>query len=391
MDMKSFQHVTPPFRLFSGADSLKNLGRELARLGSKRAVVFCGGTLSRDEKLMGLLQTAMGERLAGVFAGVKAHSPVPAVEQAVAEMKRLEGDAIVAVGGGSAVVTARAAAILLAEGRHPRELCTTFDEKGTPSSPRLDAPKIPQLVVPTTPNTATVKAGTADHDPETGKRLAMFDPKTRVQSLFIHPDFMASSSRSLLLGSCTDSFASAIEGLLSRSGNPISDALLIHSVRLVAQHSANPDLFDDPAVRGDLMMAAIMTGQGTDQTGAGIATVLGHAIGPAHHVDNGVVKALVMPEVLRFNAEAAQPGLRKLATALEVRDVGPDALLDGVIAALDPVIRALGVPRQLRDLGVPHEGLEHAAEHAMGDWFLRGSPRKVQGVSDLMQVLEASW
>jgi alcohol dehydrogenase len=391
MTMTSFQHVTPPLRLFAGADSLKNLGRELARLGSKRAVVFCGRTLSHDEKLMGLLREAAGERLAGVYAGVKAHSPVSAVEEAVAELKRLEGDAIIAVGGGSAVVSGRAAAILLAEGRHPRELCTTFDAKGAPSSPRLDAAKIPQIVVPTTPNTATVKAGTAVFDAEAGKRLAMFDPKTRVQSIFIHPDFLASSPRDLLLSACLDSFAFAIEGLLSKAGNPISDALLIHSVRLTANHLAAPDMLDEASVRSDLTMAAIMCGQGTDQTGGGVATVLGHAIGAAHHVENGIVKALVLPSVLRFNAEAAQAGLARLATALDVRGADPTALLEGTIDVLEPIFRSLGVPARLRDLGVPQEALQDVADHAMGDWFLRGSPRRVQNAAELMEVLEAAW
>ena len=162
-------------------------------------------------------------------------------------------------------------------------------------------------------------------------------------------------------------------------------------MRLTANHLANPDRLDDASVRSDLTMAAIMCGQGTDQTGGGVATVLGHAIGAAHHVENGIVKALVLPEVLRFNAEAAQAGLQKLATALDVRGADSTALLNGAIAVLEPIFRSLGVPSRLRDLGVPQNALQQVADHAMGDWFLRGSPRKVQNASELMQVLDAAW
>ena len=77
MDMQSFQHITPPLRLFHGPDSLRQLGRELERVGSARAVIFCGASLAREGTLLQRVQAAMGERCAGVYAGVRAHSPVP--------------------------------------------------------------------------------------------------------------------------------------------------------------------------------------------------------------------------------------------------------------------------------------------------------------------------
>ena len=107
----------------------------------------------------------MGERCAGIFSGVRAHSPAPAVAEAAQRLRRLEADAVVAVGGGSAIVTARAASILLAENGDLRELCTAMDERWLAAQPKLAAPKLPQLVIPTTPTTATVKAGSAVLDP----------------------------------------------------------------------------------------------------------------------------------------------------------------------------------------------------------------------------------
>ena len=69
-------------------------------------------------------------------------------------------------------------------------------------------------------------------------------------------------------------------------------------------------------MRGELVLAAILCGQGTDYTGAGITTVLGHAIGARHELENGIVNAIVLPHVLRFNADAAAAGLAKVAAAL---------------------------------------------------------------------------
>ena len=62
-----------------------------------------------------------------------------------------------------------------------------------------------------------------------------------------------------------------------------------------------------------------LCGQGTDYAAAGITTVLGHAIGARYHMDNGIVNAIVLAHVLRFNAEAAKAGLSKVAAALGLR------------------------------------------------------------------------
>src|SRR5438093_2291305 len=112
--MQSFRHVLPHMRVYQGADCLAHLGRELVRVESHRAVIVCGTSLSGGP-LVNLIQSAIGDRFAGVYGGVRAHSPLPAVAEAADHLRKLEADAIIAVGGGSAMVTARAAAILLAE------------------------------------------------------------------------------------------------------------------------------------------------------------------------------------------------------------------------------------------------------------------------------------
>jgi alcohol dehydrogenase len=391
MDMRSYQHISPPLRLFAGPDSLDKLDRELERLNSRRAVIFCGATLARNGSQIDLIRSAMGERCAGVFSGVRAHSPVPDVVAGSQELKRLAADAVVAVGGGSAIVTARAASILLAEGSDVRALCTSQDERGRLRSPKLLAAKLPQIVVPTTPTTAIAKAGSAVFDPVDGSRLPLFDPKTRAQSVFIHPDLVGSASKELVVRAALDTLTLAVEGLTTRAGDPISDALLIHAVRLLARHLGSPALKDDPNVRGELVVAAIMSGQGTDHTGAGIATVLGHAIGGRVDAENGISKAILLPHGLRFNAEAAEAGLLKLAAALAIGSAGGQALVEPVIGALEELFGSLGLPRRLRDVGLPRDALPDIATKAMGDWFLRGNPRPVRDSSELQFVLDQAW
>jgi alcohol dehydrogenase class IV len=387
--MNSFRHFFPPLRIFSGDDSLKQLGRELERLGSRRAVIFCGPSLAREQALLNLVRAEAGARCAGVYAQVAAHSPLPQVEAAAAELQRLQADAVIALGGGSAVVTARAASILLAEKAGVRQLCTARDAaSGELRSPKLLAPKIPQLVIPTTPTTATVKAGSAVLDPVNNGRLALFDPKTRAAAVFVHPDAIASAPRSLVVSASLGALGGAAQGLLSRAGDPFSDGLLIHALRLLAEHLPAAATHDSAPAREPLMMAALLSGHATDYTGAGIGLPLGHAISARFHLDGGIASAIVLPHVIRFNASAAPHGMAKLAQALGLpRAAGAE----DVAAALTALFSSLGTPARLRDVDIPRESLPALAAVAMDDWFVRDNPRRVQHASELEEVLRQAW
>jgi alcohol dehydrogenase class IV len=227
-------------------------------------------------------------------------------------------------------------------------------------------------------------------DPVAGGRLALFDPKTRAHSVFIDPRMLLSAPRTLVTSAGLNTFATAVEGLMSRAGNPLADALLMHAVRLLCQHLPDVARHDDATVRGELVLAAVLCGQGTDHTGAGITTVLGHAIGARHELENGTVNAIVLPHVLRFNATAAAAGLAKVAAALGLPPNDTE-LLPKVVRAVQMIFGMLDLPPRLRDVGVPAEALPAIATTAMGDWFLRGNPRPVRDARELQDVLETAW
>ena len=388
--MRSFKHVSPPLRLFHGPDSLISLGRELERLGARRAMIFCGSSISRNATVLDVVRSALGDRYVGAFVGVCAHSPLPSVEAGTRELRRLDADAVVALGGGSAIVTARAASLLLAENGDARVLSTSQDKNGELRSPKLLAPKLPQLVIPTTPTTAIVKAGSAVFDPATKERLALFDPKTRAHSVFIHPDAILTAPRELVVSASLDTLVLAIEGLISPRGDPISDALLMQAVRLLGLHLPLLAIDQDASVRSELILAAILCGQGTDYTGAGIATALGHAISAYCDADNGVIKMIVLPHALRFNGDAARTGLTKI-TESSCLASPTNAPLAAVADALRATASQLGISQRLRDAGVPREALSKIALNTMTDWWLRDNARPVRNALELQQVLEEAW
>ncbi|MGE4338948.1 MAG: iron-containing alcohol dehydrogenase family protein [Pigmentiphaga sp.] len=389
--MKSFRHITPPLRIHQGPDCLAALEPELQRLGCQRAVIFCGQTLANDPGLLEPIQAAAHGRLAGVYTGVKADTPLPHVENAVEELRRLNADAIIAIGGGSAITTARAANILQAESGSAHTLCTRRTESGELHSPKLLAPKLPILAIPSTPTTATVKAGSAILDTVEGKRLALYDPKARTKAVFIHPGMIASAPRDLVLSASLNTFALALEGLMSRRGDPIADAMLIHAVRLIAQNLPAATSSDDLEVRGELMVASLLAGHGSDYTGAGMAIPIGHAISTQFAIGMGTSDAIMLPHVVRFNAQAAAAGLRKIATALDVADRPEMPLSERLAQTLRRLFASVGVPDRLRDVGVTQASLPELAAICFDDWYLQSNPRRITDAAEVQHILELAW
>jgi alcohol dehydrogenase class IV len=379
----NLRHVTPAFRTFCGETALEALPRELARMDVKRVVIICVPALLEHPAAMARLYDAIGVKLVGEFDGVVEHSPLPAVEQARDFISERQADAVIAVGGGSSVVTARAASILHAEGRDIRDLCTQRQADGKLVSPKLAAAKVPQWVIPSTPTTAYAKAGAAVRDPETGERLALYDPKARAQGVLLDPVMALTAPERVVRSAALNALSMAVEGLQSRRVDPLADALLSHALRMVV--SWLPRLADDPEdaqPRLNLMLAALLSGQGSDHTGGGLAQALSHAIGPRSSAANGVVEALLLPHAMRFNAAVLGHRLAAMADVLGVSGRDPQ----DVIAEIERLLAEFEVPTRLRDIGVAGGVLNEVADHAMDDWAITAGPR-VPDRDEVLQLL----
>jgi len=387
-----FQHVTPALRTFCGAEALDALPRQLDRLGLGRAVVFCGQSLPRlHAPALARVESALGDRLAAIFDRVESHSPAASVEAAAAVLLKTRADAVVAVGGGSAVVTARAASIVLAEERDVRQLATRREADGRLVSPKLLEPKLPQWIVPTTPTTAYAKAGAAVRDPATGDRLALYDPKVRAQGIFIDPELALTAPVTLAHGAALNAFSMAVEGLQSKVDDPLADALLAHALGVLFEWLprlvASPE---DPEPRVRLMLAALLCGQGSDHGGGGLAQALAHAAGPRSSTSNGVVEALLLPHTMRFNAPVTEKRLSRVAAILSSEPASDASPLERAATGVRSVLRIVDVPSQLRDVGVGESSLPEIVEHALNDWTLTQIPRAASR-ADIEELLRAAW
>ncbi len=395
--MQTIRYRSHPLRLHAGRDALANLGAEAARLGARRGFVVCGQSIANKTDLLDRVRAELGDRYAGVYGGVLTSSPLASVEAGVAAARDADADLIVAVGGGSAVVTARAVVILLAESGTAHELCTKYPSDGSPISPRLMAPKIPNIVVATTPTTAMTRAGTAIVDPERQHRLELFDPKTRPTAVIWDADAMMTAPPDLAMSAAASAFSGVATGLAVESVNPIAEGDLRQSIRLLRDNMLR--LRSEPAgpdVRMNLAAASFLANRAGDAESRGASGGFGVVAAVAHTIDtrypacnHGAAYAIATAPGLRYNASHTSEGQARLAEALGAADSSLSAP-DNAVRAADAIAsfyESLGMPVRLSNVGIPEGDLPRIAQDAQEEFGIRRNARPVTGPEDLMPLL----
>lgn len=393
--LSDFRYRGSEVRVFAGKDALSNLKPEVERAGAKRAFVVCGQTVAHRTDLLVRLREALGEVYAGVFDGVQARSPLPSVLEGVQAARRANADLIVAVGGGSAIVTARAITILLAEGEDIHKLVTQYPPGRPPVSPRLLKPKLPNVIVLTTPTSAMNRAGTAVLDPGRSHRLELFDPKTRPVAIILDGQALLTAPVSLALSAAVACLGDAVMGLAAALPHPMGDADSLQVWRLLSAYL--PRLVREPTspdVRVMLATAAFLTNRSNDAEGGaapfGVIRALAHCLVARYpQVSHGAGYSIVTVPGLRFNLEQTLPGQGRLAEALGVRRSGmSDAeAARAAHAHIEELLRSVEMPLRLSQVGVPPEACDMVAGDAVTDFFLHRNARKVQSAGELAEVL----
>ncbi|MDA0263659.1 MAG: iron-containing alcohol dehydrogenase family protein [Chloroflexi bacterium] len=395
MTTDPFRFVGYPVRVHAGPNAISKLTEEVDRTRAQRVLVVCGQSIANNTDLVERVREALVERFAGVFSGGKTGSPLTSVLAGVAAAREVDADGIVAVGGGSAVVTARGITILLAEKGTAQELCTQYPAGKPPVSPRLMAPKIPNFIVLTTATTAVTRAGTALIDPESGHRLELFDPKTRPQAVIWDDQALLTASPWLCLNATASCFT-GIAAALQRTGlNPLAESDLLEALRFMTENlplvESQPD---NPAVRINLCAAAFLYNRATDAgaggSALGVVTALAHSLDTRYpECGHGDAYSILTAPGMRFNAEANAAGQARFAAAMGVVDNRLDDRESAAAAAdsVEELFRGLNLPVRLSQVGVSEDDIDQIAADAMTDFGLHRNVRKIESVDDLKGIL----
>ncbi len=361
-----FNYVTHPLsRLIYGPGRVAEVTGILEQLHSRRALVVTSPSI----ELSGLATRVTGyfpARLGGVFAGVRPHSPIETVEQALAVATSVQADAVVSLGGGSCVDTAKGVVHLHRE--RTQQL-------------------LPHVAIPTTLSGAEFSGGAGITH---GSIKKIYRSELYCESVLLDPEVAITTPLALFLPSGFNAIAHCIEGLSSVGGNGLGDALMLHAIRLLA--ASLIEVKRDPtnrAARGRAQVGAALAALGCWEVPVGLEHALAHVVGGKYKVPHAIAHALLIAPVMRFNHDVVVAAQVAIAEALGVKDTGlpPHTMALRGITRLEELLRELEVPTGLRSFGVEEAGLNDLAEAAREDPCFPTNPRPVRSSVEIVNVL----
>jgi alcohol dehydrogenase class IV len=396
--------VVFPLRVHCGRQAIEQgLKEAVQRTGAKRAFVVCSRSVNQRTGTVRRIEAVLGDRFAGVFDGIEKDSTYASVCAAKDAAVAAGADLLIAAGGGSVMVATRVVAIYMAESASPFELMTQYPAGKPAYSPRLMAPKLPIINIPTTPTSAMHRSGAGLKNADLDHRMEYFDPKTRPQSVFLDEEALLSAPAELFRSTATTVFASHVAAMSATDVNPLAEASRNHAFRLAFRNYTRlADAIDDPAVRQDFAIAALLQDRAEDDGAPryrGGAFAGNYAVSTAlhvryPHVGQGESTSVVHATRIRL-ADAIDPvAARQVAEALEVWRDGMDARAAGLAVAdrLDDLYARAGVPTRLRQLEIPRAELQDIANETVKNFnFNPGMRSAEEQVKDALRLLEAAY
>lgn len=372
---------------YFGAGARRMLADEFRGRGYVRAFVVTDKDLIRfgvAGKVTGVLDEA--GIAYEIFSDLKPNPTVKNVQAGVEAFRRSGADAIVAIGGGSAMDTAKAAGIIAA---NPAFGDVVSLEGTAPTANR----SVPVFALPTTAGTAAeVTINYVITDEANTKKMVCVDPKDIPAVAIIDAELMAAMPRGLTAATGMDALTHAIEGYITKGAWTLTDMFELKAVELIARWlPAAVENGADTEAREGMAVAQYIAGMGFSNVGLGLVHGMAHPLGAFYDIPHGVANALLLPYVMQYNMESSLVKFGDVARAMGVDTAGMDTR-QAAQAAVDAV-RALavrvGIPHRLSSLGVLEEDLPRLAASALADVCTPGNPRDTSAEEILALYREA--
>ena len=359
---------------YFGAGCRENIAVEAARRGYKKAFFVTDKDLIKFKVADKITEVFEKNNIPyEIYSDVKANPTIANVQNGVKAFSASGADFIVALGGGSAIDTAKGIGIVF---NNP-EFADVKSLEGVADTRKK---AVPTFALPTTAGTAaevTINYVIIDEDAK--KKMVCVDPNDIPAVALIDPELMYSMPKGLTASTGMDALTHAIESYITQGAWVMSDMLEIKAIEMIAKNlKAAVDNGNDPIAREAMSQAQYIAGMGFSNVGLGIVHSMAHPLGAHYDTPHGVANALLLPYVMEYNADSpAAPKYLEIARAMGVDTTGM-SVEDGVKAAVNAVRNlslSIGIPQKLHEIGVRREDLHQLSIDAFNDVCTGGNPR----------------
>ena len=380
-----------PTRIIFGTGSLTKLGEEAKEFGNNIFLVT-GRKALREQGILEKIEKIFMEKSLGyyLFDRVYPEPDVEIVDQGVELCRQYNADLVVGVGGGSAIDVAKAIAGLskvappLHAGAGFTTLADYLEEVRSPGEKMkvLDSDGLPFIALPTTAGTgAEVTMNAVIINKKLKTKRSFRSPYLFAKVTIIDPELTLSLSPEITASTGMDTLTHLIEGYLSKKSNPFTDTLALVGIRLVKETLVetvkNGKNLDG---RTTMSQASLFGGIVIANASLGLIHGIASFLGSLHNLPHGIACAVILPYVLKYNLESD-------LLSREKRDGLNSALNGEAVDVIRWLIKEVGMPEKLSELGIKETDLEELAEKSLTASSTKNNPREVsyQEVVDLLR------
>lgn len=361
-------------RVVAGSGSLDRLGEEVASIGASRALVVTDPGLveaGHAEHARATLDRA--GLTVSLFTEVRENPSTTDVDRAVEAARAAEADVLVALGGGSAMDCAKGTSFIVSNGGEMAD----YWGYGKASQPLL-----PMVAVPTTCGTGSdAQSYALISQAGSRRKMACGDESALFRTVILDPELTVSAPRWVRSVAGFDAIAHAVESLVTTRATKRSRELSERAFELL-EGAFEHVLGSEPSIEalGRMQLGAHLAGAAIEKSMLGAAHAAANPLTARCRITHGEAVALMLPHVVRFNAEAAGDAYARLVPA------GPEALAQ----RLETLRTAGGLAAGLQEREVPRDALGSLAKLATEEWTGGFNPRPVTE-SDFADLYERAY
>lgn len=316
-----------------------------------------------------------------VFSDVKPNPTVAEVQEGVKKCQQMGADCIVAIGGGSAIDTAKAIGVIMTNPEYS-------DVVSLDGACNTKNPCLPIFALPTTAGTAAeVTINYVITDPTRVKKMVCVDPHDIPIVAIVDTELMASMPANLASATGMDALTHAMEGYITKAAWDMTDMFHLKAMSMIYQNLPKAVLEHDTDAINNMGVAQYIAGMGFSNVGLGIVHSMAHQLGAVYDTPHGLANAVLLPYVMRYNGEVCPDRFVDMGRAfgLDMNGVtGMDAVMK-VVNAIQELNQKLGIPAHLKEVGVKEEDIPMLSEKAMNDVCTGGNPRETS-VADIEKI-----
>lgn len=356
---------------YHGAGAIKEIPSEVKRRGLTKAFVCSDPDLVKfkvTDKVLNVLRDA--DIAYELYSEIKPNPTIENVQTGVAAFKASKADYIIAIGGGSSMDTAKAIGIIIANPEFE-------DVRSLEGVAPTKKPCVPIIAVPTTAGTAAeVTINYVITDVEKKRKFVCVDVHDIPVVAVVDSDMMSTMPKGLTAATGMDALTHAIEGYITKAAWAMTDMFHLKAIEIISK-SLRSAVKGEKEGREGMALGQYIAGMGFSNVGLGIVHSMAHALGAVYDTPHGVANAILLPTVMRYNAEATGEKYRDIAKAMGVKGVDEMTIDEARKAACDAVAQLskdVGIPENLKGI-VKEEDIDFLAQSAMDDACRPGNPK----------------